>query len=210
MDLLKSLYWRYATKRMNGEKVPAEKLDRILESIRLSASSLGLQPYNVFIISNSELKEKIKPIAFNQHQIVTASHILVFAVWDNLTEERVNAYFDRVKEVRGNYPENMQMWKDMLHEKVTNNSAEENFTWLARQAYIALGTALAAAAIEEIDSTPMEGFNPKQLDELLGLREQNLKSVLIMPLGYRDETNDFLVNLPKVRREKEKFFTYLS
>lgn len=210
MDFIKHLQWRYATKRMTGEKVPSEKLNKILEAIRLSASSLGLQPYHVFVVENAEVKEKLQKVAFNQPQISKASQVLVFAVWDNLTEERINGYFDRVKEIRGAYPDNMQMWKDMLVGKIKNNTQGENFNWLARQAYIGLGTGLAAAAIEEVDATPMEGFEPEKLDDLLGLNEKNLRSVLIMPLGYRDVKNDYLFNLPKVRRDREQFFCFIS
>ena len=210
MDLIKQLNWRYATKRMTGQKIPSERISRILEAINLSASSLGLQPYTIFVISNPELKSKIQSIAFNQQQVSASSHLLVFASWDNLSEDRIDAYFERVKEVRGNYPENMKTWKDMLLGKIKTNSAEDNFNWLARQAYIALGTALACAAVEEIDSTPMEGFNPKQLDELLELPSKNLRSVLIMPLGYRDIENDYLVNLPKVRKEMDDLFIHMT
>ncbi len=208
MNFLKHLQWRYATKRMTGAKVPTDKLNKILEAIRFSASSLGLQPYNIFVVENAELKEQLQKIAFNQPQISKASQVIVFAVWDNLTEERINDYFERVKEIRGNYPDNMQMWKNHLMEKITKNTPEENFNWLARQAYIGLGTGLAAAAIEEVDSTPMEGFEPAKLDKLLGLKAKHLRSVLIMPLGYRDMENDFLVNLPKVRRAENQFIQF--
>ncbi len=209
MDLIKYLNWRYATKRMNGTKVPNEKVERILDAINLSASSIGLQPYTVFVIEDENLRKQIKPIANDQPQITECSHLLVFAAWDNLTEQRIDDFLNRTQEVRGSLPAKMKDWEMYLKNKAKNSSAEDNFNWNARQAYIGLGTALIAAAMEQVDATPMEGFDPKALDALLELDKKGLRSVLIMPLGYRDVANDYLVNLPKVRREKEKMFVRL-
>lgn len=205
MDLLSLLNNRYATKRMNGQKVPQEKLDTILESIRLSASSIGLQPYNIVVVADEDVKEKIKAVAFNQPQITEASHILVFAAWDNVTQERVDQFIQRIVKTR-NVTEESQAGTKAYLNNILNRTEEENFTWTARQAYIALGTALIAAAAENVDATPMEGFDNAALDELLGLREKGLKSVSILPIGYRDVENDWLVKLPKVRTEKETLF----
>ncbi len=205
MDLIKALNWRYATKRMNGNVVPKEKVDRILEATRLTASSLGLQPYSIMVIEDKKVLEQILPIANNQPQITTCSQLLVFASWDNLTNEHIDGFVARIKEVRGSFPESMAGYVNMLR-GMTQRPAEDNFNWLARQAYIALGTALIAAATEEVDATPMEGFNADELDKLLNLKEKGLRSVLIMPLGYRDEENDYLAKLPKVRRASEKLF----
>jgi len=206
MDLIKILNWRYATKRMNGAKVESEKLDRILEATRLTASSLGLQPYTVFVIEDKELLAQIQPIAHNQPQITACSQLLVFASWATLTNEHIDDFIARVAEVRGSFPESMAGYVDMLR-GMTQRSADENFNWLARQAYIALGTALIAAANEQVDATPMEGFDATALDKLLKLNEKGLRSVLIMPLGYRDAENDYLVKLPKVRTATEKLFS---
>lgn len=205
MDILSALNWRYATKRMNGQEIPQEKLDNILASVQLSASSVGMQPYNVLVIKDKELREKIKPIAFNQPQITESSHLLVFAAWDNITPDRVEDFIDRIAEVRNVSKDSLGTMR-AYGENFLKNSAEQNFSWAARQAYIALGTALVAAAAEEVDATPMEGFNGDALDELLGLKELGLKSVTLLPLGYRDIENDWLVNLPKVRTAKERLF----
>jgi nitroreductase / dihydropteridine reductase len=205
MDLIQTLNWRYATKRMNGQSVPQEKIDRILEATRLSASSLGLQPYTIFVINDKELLEKIQAVSNNQPQISACSHLLVFASWDNLTNERIDGFVEDFEEARGSLPESMVAYIDRLR-SMTQRPAEDNFNWLARQSYIALGTALVAAANEQVDSTPMEGFDNAELDKLLNLNAEGLRSVLIMPIGYRDAGNDFLVNLPKVRRSAEKLF----
>jgi len=209
MDILKLLNWRYATKRMNGKKVPQAKIDNILESIRLSASSIGLQPYTIYVIEDKTLLEKILPIAKGQPQMVECSHLVVFAAWNNLTEERIDAWLNDVLEARGSIAERTQNFALYLKGKAKNDPESENFTWIAKQSYIALGTALIAAAAEEVDATPMEGFDSAQLDALLKLDEKGLKSVLILPLGYRDEANDFLLNQKKVRRSAEDFFVKL-
>ena len=206
MDLIESLEWRYASKKMNGEKVPQEKVNKILEAIRLAPSSMGLQPYTVLIIEDPELKKQIQPIAFNQSQIGQSSHLLVFAAWDNVTPQHIEDYISHTAEVRKVAKESLNDFRETLLNMAKNRSPEENFSWAARQAYIAFGTALVAAATEEVDATPMEGFNSEALDELLNLKEKGLKSVTLLPLGFRDEEGDWLAKLPKVRREKEKLF----
>ena len=205
MDILSILNWRYAAKRMNGKGVPAEKIERILDSIQLSVSSIGLQPYNVLVITSKELREKIKAIAFNQPQITESSHLLVFAAWDNVTPERLEKYLNRVADLRHVHKDSLGALR-AYGESILKNTAEHNFNWAARQAYIALGTAVIAAAAEKVDATPMEGFNNEDLDDLLGLPGLGLKSVSLLPLGYRDIENDWLVNLPKVRTAKDELF----
>jgi nitroreductase len=190
---------------MNGNKVPQEKLEVILESVRLSASSIGLQPYRVIVIENPAVLEQIKPIANNQAQITEASHLLVFAAWADVTEDSIEEYLSLIASERKVSLESLGTMKGYMA-GLTKNTAEQNFNWAARQAYIALGTALIAAASQEVDATPMEGFDSAALDNLLGLPEKGLKSVSILPLGYRDINQDWLVSLPKVRTPKQKFF----
>lgn len=206
MDLIQSLEWRYASKRMNGEKVPEEKVNTILEAISLAPSSMGLQPYTVLLIEDEKLKEKIQPLAFNQPQVVESSHLLVFAAWDNVTPQHIEEYIEYTAGVRNVPAASLNDFKHTLLNMASNRTQEENFNWAARQAYIAFGTALVAAAAEKVDATPMEGFNNAALDELLNLKEKGLRSVTMLPLGFRDVENDWLVKLPKVRREKEKLF----
>mgnify|MGYP001489812806 FL=1 len=210
-DLIQKLQWRYAAKKMNPAKsVPQEKLDRILEAIRLTATSSGLQPYEVFVVTNKEVREKIKPIAWNQEQITDGSHLLVFAAWDNYTADRINMMFDLVNEQRGFKNEGWENYRQMLLSMYPQRDAEVNYQHAARQAYIGLGTALIAAAEEQVDATPMEGFDPKALDEILGLKALGLRSVVILPLGYRAEDGDWLVKLQKVRRAREDFVTEVA
>ncbi|MFL9834165.1 NAD(P)H-dependent oxidoreductase [Chryseobacterium terrae] len=210
MELLDKLNWRFATKAMNGQKVPQEKLDKILEAARLAPTSSGLQPFEVIVISNQEIKEQIKPHAWNQPQITDCSHLLVFAAWDNYTEERINKMFDLTNDIRGFKNEGWENYRQQLLQMYPPRPAEENFTHAAKQAYIAFGAAIIAAAFEEVDSTPMEGFSPEAVDEILNLKEKGLRSVLLLPIGYRDIENDWLVNLTKVRKSKEDFITELN
>lgn len=205
MDILSLLNWRYATKRMNGNKIPQEKVDIILESVRLSASSIGLQPYRVIVIENPEILKQIRPIANNQAQITEASHLLVFAAWSDVSEDSIEEYLNLIASERKVSLESLSAMRGFMA-GLTKNTSEQNFNWAARQAYIALGTALIAAASQEVDATPMEGFDAVALDTLLALPEKGLKSVSILPLGYRDVSQDWLASLPKVRTPKQKFF----
>jgi nitroreductase len=210
-DLIKKLQWRYAAKKMNPAKaVPQEKVDRILEAVRLTASSSGLQPYEVIVVTNKEVRAKIQAIAWNQAQVTDGSHLLVFAAWDNYTADRINKMFDLVNAERGFTSEGWEAYRQKLLNAYPNRPAEENYAHAARQAYIGVGTALIAAAEEQVDSTPMEGFDPAALDEILGLKARGLRSVVILPLGYRADEGDWLVNLKKVRRSKQDFITEVA
>ena len=208
MDILEQMNWRYATKKMNGAKIAPDKLNRILEAIRLSASSFGLQPYTIIVVEDAETRKKLLPAAYNQSQITDASHLLIFAAWENVTEERVDGYLKDISDTRGIPVESLTTYKGMMA-GLLGRSAEVNMNWAARQAYIALGTGLIAAAAEEVDSTPMEGFTPAAFDEILNLKEKGLKSLAILALGYRDAEHDPIVKLKKVRQSKEKLFIHI-
>lgn len=210
MELLDKLKWRYAAKAMNGNKIPQEKVDRILEAARLAPTSSGLQPFEIFVVTNQEIKEKIKPVAWNQSVITDCSHLLVFAAWDTYTEERINYMFDLTNEIRGFKNEGWENYRQMLLSSYPQKDAEENFNHAAKQAYIAFSQAIAAAAFEGVDATPIEGFDPDAVDEILGLREKGLRSAVLLPLGYREEDQDWLVNLVKVRKPKEDLVTVID
>ena len=207
MELLDKLNWRYATKAMNGQTIPQEKIDNIIEAISLAPTSSGLQPFEVYVITNQEVKDKIKPIAWNQSVVSDCSHLLVFAAWDTYTEVRINKMFDLVNDVRGFKNEGWENYRQMLLKGYPPRDAEENFNHAAKQAYIAFSQAIAAAAFEEVDATPMEGFDANAVDEILNLRERGLRSCVLLPLGYRDTENDWLVNLKKVRKSRADLIT---
>ncbi len=210
MDLMQTLNWRYATKKMDPAKaVPQDKVERILEAARLAPTSSGLQPFEIVVVTNRELRARIQPVAWNQSQVVDCSHLLVFAAWDNYTSERINMMFDLTNQQRG-ANEGWEQYRQRLLAMYVPRSTEENFQHAARQAYIALGIAMVAAAAEQVDCTPMEGFDAHALDQLLGLPAKGLRSVLLLPLGYRDAAGDWLVNLKKVRRPREQFVTEMK
>ena len=189
MELIDKLKWRYAAKAMNGQKVAQEKIDTIIEAASLAPTSSGLQPFEIMVVTNQEIKEKIRAIGWNQPVITDCSHLLVFAAWDNYTAERINKMFDLTNEIRGFKNEGWENYRQMLLGMYPQRDPEVNFQHAARQAYIAFSQAIAAAAFEGVDSTPIEGFDENALDEILGLREKGLRSCVILPLGYRDAEN---------------------
>jgi nitroreductase len=206
--LLERLNWRYATKKMDAARaLPRAKLDRILEAARLAPTSSGLQPFEIVVVTNPELRARIKPIARDQEQVQSCSHLLVFAAWDDYTPARINEMFDLTNAVRGFTSEGWEAYRNMLLQVYPPRGAAVNHEHAARQAYIGLAAAMIAAAFEEVDCTPMEGFDPPALDKLLGLDSRGLRSVALLPLGYRDTEGDWLVKLPKVRRPLERFVT---
>ncbi|RCW22044.1 nitroreductase [Ciceribacter lividus] len=209
--LLDKLNWRYATKKMDPTRVvPDDKVERILEAARLAPTSSGLQPYEVIVVTNPEVRARIREVAWNQAQVTDGSHLLVFAAWDNYTADRINMMFDLVNKERGFTNEGWENYRQMLLNTYVPRDPEVNFQHAARQAYIGFGLALTAAAFEGVDATPMEGFEPDKVDEILGLRERGLRSVTIMPLGYRETEGDWLVNLKKVRRPKDSFVSVVA
>ncbi len=207
MALIDALKWRYATKKMNGQAVPQEKVDYILEAAKLAPSSSGLQPYKIFVITNKDLKDKIRTVSFDQSQVTDASHVLVWAAWDGYSLDRISTVFDRTIAERGIPANAMDEYKQRLWGMYEPLGQEWHAHHAAKQAYISFGVAIAAAAEQEVDATPMEGFIPAEVDKLLGLNELGLKSVLVLPLGYRDHENDWLVNMKKVRTPQEDFIT---
>lgn len=210
MELLEKLKWRYAAKAMNGEVVPQEKVHNILEAARLTATSSGLQPFEIMVITNQEIKEKIKEVAWKQSVVTDCSHLLVFAAWDHYTADRINMMFDLTNDMRGFKNEGWENYRQMLLGMYPQRDPQVNFEHAAKQAYIALGNTLTAAAFEGVDSTPIEGFNPAKVDEILGLKEMGLRSCVIQTLGYRKADKDWLVNLKKVRRPMEQFARFID
>jgi len=210
VNFIDNLNKRYATKAMNGEVVPQAKIDNILEAIRLAPTSSGLQPFEVFVITNKETKAQIREIAWNQPQVTDCSHLLVFAAWDNYTADRINFMFDLTNEVRGFKNEGWENYRQMLLTNYPKRDPETNFESAARQTYIALMAAIIQATYDGVDSTPMEGFEPAALDKILGLAEKNLRSTLLLPLGYRDAEKDWLVNLVKVRKPMDQLVTTIK
>lgn len=208
--LLEMLDWRYATKKMDPSKqVAQEKLDAIIEAIRMAPTSSGTQPFELILVTNPDVLAKIRSAAMDQAQITDGSHLLVFAAWDNYTDARIDAVTQANVEARGDVPMIHQYYGN-LKENYVPREADVNFAHAARQAYIALGIGLVAAAEQGVDSTPMEGFDPTAVDTILGLGERGLRSVVLLPLGYRDAAGDWLLPMAKVRKTREAMVTEVN
>ncbi len=199
------LQWRYATKKMDPSRAVSEdKVARILDAVQLAPTSSGLQPFELIVVSNPDLRARMRKIAFDQAQLTDGSHVLVFAAWDGYSENRIDGVIEDMAEQRGGISEGVIEYYTNLKDNYLTRPAQDNFDHAARQTYIALGFALMAAAFEEVDSTPMEGFDNDEMDALLGLRKRGLRSVSILPLGYREPENDWLYGLKKTRRPMER------
>ena len=199
--------WRYATKKMDPTKaVPSEKVDAIVEAVRMAPTSSGTQPFELFVITNADVRSEIQEAASGQLQITEGSHLLVFAAWDNYTEDRIDEVLQLNKDARGDSPM-IDGYYGNLKANYVPRDAETNYAHAARQAYIALGFAMLAAAEQKVDSTPMEGFDPAKVDKILGLSELGLRSVVLLPLGYRDPSGDWLLPMEKVRKPLDTLVT---
>ncbi len=206
---LENQNWRYATKKFDAtKKISNKDLNTLKEAIRLSSSSYGLQLYKVFIIENSELRAKIQPAAWGQSQIVDASHLIVFANQTTVTDEDIDGYLKNVAETR-NIPETaLSGYGDFMKGGILAKSEDEKANWTSKQTYLALANLLNAAAELKIDVTPMEGFVPAQVNEILGFNELGLNASLIAPIGYRSE-EDATQHQKKVRKSNEELFITL-
>ncbi|QRA45208.1 NAD(P)H-dependent oxidoreductase [Chryseobacterium cucumeris] len=206
MSLIENLNWRHAVKAYDPtKKVSQEDLNTILESARLAPTSSGLQPFRIIVVENQELKEKMVAGALNPEVMRDSSHVLVFAAWDSYSNEKIDKVYDYHTDVRDLPRGRFGSYTDKIKEIYGAQTPEEHFAHTARQTYIALGIALAQAAELKIDSTPAEGFSNDVVDEVLGLRELGLKSVSLLYLGYRDEANDWLSTMKKVRIPMDEF-----
>lgn len=205
--LIESLNWRYATKKFDpSRKVTSEDLKTLKEAIRLSASSYGLQPYEVLVIEDPEIRKQLKEVSWGQTQITDASHLIVFANKTNVTAKDTEAYMNNISKTRNIPVENLSGFSDMINNTVISLPQEAKHTWTAKQTYIALGSLLAAAAELRIDACPMEGFDPEGYNRILGLDKKGLNASVIATIGYRAQEDD-TQHYAKVRRPAEELFT---
>lgn len=210
MKLIEALNWRYATKRMTGEKLDEETVNQIIEAARLAPTSAGLQPVHLYVISDQETKAKIQPIAFGQPQIVESSHLIVFTSWATIPDEEIDKVYEYTNAQRGISNDKTADTVANLKQLFSTFSEEEQYHHTAKQAHIAFGIAIAAAAELGVDTTPMEGFDKARIDEFLDLKSKNLRSVVLLSLGKRKVDEDWLLPLKKIRQPKEKFITEIK
>ncbi|MGS2738523.1 NAD(P)H-dependent oxidoreductase [Sinomicrobium sp. M5D2P17] len=201
MNTIEQLRWRYATKKFDAARQLGEDQVEVLkEAFNLTALSFGLQPVKLVIVSDPEKKKELLPHAFDQKQVTDASHLLIFCIETVIDEEFIRSYFDKVKAVRNTSEEVLKPYRDFLIADFNKKTSEEIESWAKNQAYLALGNLLTVCAMEKIDACPMEGFLPGEFDKVLGLGHEGLRSVLIMPVGYRAE-DDIFSTMEKVRKE---------
>lgn len=201
MNVIEALKWRYATKSFDNDKrVSKEKLDILLDGFNLTATSYGLQPLKLLVIENKKLQQKLVPFSMNQEQVAQASHVLVICIETLIDKAFIENYFSLVKSVRNTPDAILNPFKDFLIDDFEGKSQNEIKEWSIKQAYLVLGNLLTICALEEIDACPMEGFEPKEYDQILNLKSKGLQSVLVLPIGYRAE-DDYMAELKKVRKE---------
>ncbi|RXR28310.1 NAD(P)H-dependent oxidoreductase [Flavobacterium piscinae] len=208
-DFITNQKWRYATKKFDAtKKISSEDLETLKEAIQLSTSSYGLQPYKIFVIENPELRAKIQPAAWGQSQITDASQLLVFANITNFGETEIDNYINLMAETRGITAESVKGYADFMKMKITTLPEEQRNTWTSKQTYLALANLMNAAAELKIDVTPMEGFEPEKVNEILGLEKLGLHASLLATIGYRHE-EDATQHYKKVRKPKNELFINL-
>lgn len=209
MNYIESLQKRYSVKKFNKDKkISPEILRNLLSAGQLSVSSLGLQPYKIFVIESDEMKNKLIPAFRNPSQISTCSHLIVLATKKNVEEKYVDGYFRHITEVREVPMESLDLFRKSIDQYIRSLSVEEEFHWHQKQAYIVLGQMIFAAALEEVDSCPMEGFNENLMNEILGIDSSVETATVTLALGYRAEDDDFQ-HLKKVRKPEDKLFKFL-
>ena len=208
--IIESLSWRYATKKFDtNKKLSENKVKTLKEAFNLTATSFGLQTISMLVISNEELKKSLIEHAYNQKQVYEASHLLVICIQNDIKDKDVNDFFDNIKVIR-NTPETiLESYRNYLLQSMRDKSVEERQQWSMNQAYIALGNLMTVCAVEGIDSCPMEGFNPEKYDEILNLKDKGLKSLLLLPVGYRAE-DDMFATFKKVRKDINKTIIELN
>lgn len=210
MNSIENLQWRYAVKKFDNHKTLTEtQINTLKEAFNLTATSYGLQPVKLLVIHNKEIQQQLVEHSWGQQQVAQASHVLVLCIDTNLGEPDVDKYFERVQEIRNTPDEIINSFRDYLKNAIASKSIEDLLSWGKNQAYIALGNLMTVCANERIDSCPMEGFLPEKYDEVLNLKEKNLTSVLVLPVGYRAE-DDFMKDQKKVRKNIEEIILEIS
>ncbi|MDQ0476101.1 MULTISPECIES: NAD(P)H-dependent oxidoreductase [Chryseobacterium] len=209
MNYLEALNKRYSVKKFDPEKtVSSDVLFHILEAARLSASSLGLQPYRLLIVQSPEMKQKLIPAFYNPSQISTCSHLIVIVSKNNIGNEYIGNYFNHISETREVPLESLNPFKESISKHIQHLDSEEVMIWADKQSYIVLGNLMFAAALENVDTCPMEGFSQEKIDIVLGIDTEKEKVAVTLALGYRSEEDQFQ-NLKKVRKPNDKLFKFI-
>ncbi len=210
MELVKNLNWRYATKSFDPSKeITVSELEKLKEVVKLSASSYGLQAYKILFIENPIIREKLKNHSWGQQQVTDASHLMVFCRYDNLTDQHIDDFIFLKAMVQNVSMDQLKGYGDFIKSKLSNKSVQEIEHWMEKQIYIALGNLLMGCAELKIDACPIEGFQNEQYDDILGLKEKGLKSVVVTAIGYRSSTDENQHQV-KVRKSKTSLFEHMD
>jgi nitroreductase len=209
--VLNQLRWRYATKQFDPQRrISNEDWSTLEQSLVLTPSSFGLQPWQFIVVTDQQTKNKLRPASWNQSQIADASHVVVFAVKRELGVADAERYIARIAETRKVSPESLQSFKDVLLGFLSQPSDKFDLNgWATRQVYIALGNFLNTAALIGVDTCPMEGIDPAKYDEILGLSARGYKTVVVAAAGYR-AASDKYATLPKVRYNADEVITHIA
>ena len=208
--VIEDLNWRYATKKFDpSKKISTSDIEVIKESLRLTASSYGLQPNHFLIIENVSLREELVPASYGQQQVLEASHLIVICAYNDLTEQHVDSYVENIISTRESDPDRVKNYGDFMKKTFAEMSNEDKLTWASKQAYIVLGQLLHTCATLRIDSTPMEGFIPERYSDILDLKDKHLTPILVCPIGYRHE-EDATQHLGKVRKNQADLFDIIK
>ncbi|REC80254.1 NAD(P)H-dependent oxidoreductase [Chryseobacterium elymi] len=208
MNYLEALSRRYSVKKFNHEIIPQDILHNILESGKLSASSLGLQPYKILVVESEEMKQKLIPAFYNPSQVSTCSHLIVIISKKTIEENYIHGYFNHISEVRKTPVEKLDLFRKSINQHITQKTQDEIFNWAEKQSYIVLANLMYAAAIENIDSCPMEGFRQDLIEEILDINPETEKVTVTLAVGYRSEEDHFQ-HMKKVRKPNEKLFKFI-
>lgn len=201
--------WRYATKKFDRtKKVSEADLETLLEATRLSASSYGLQPYHIYVITDDKIREELKPASWGQSQITDSSHLIVFANSTDFDAELVDSYLENVSETRNIPQEGLKGYGDFMKSKLLDLPTEIKGNWTTKQVYLAFGNAMQAAAELRIDTCPLEGFEADKYNAILGLEAKKQNAAVVLAVGYRSE-EDETQHYAKVRKSKEELFTHI-
>jgi nitroreductase / dihydropteridine reductase len=210
MNIIEQLKWRYATKDFDkAKKLTVNQLHTLLESVNLSASSYGMQPFEVIVIENQELKDRLRTVSGDQSQVSDASQLILFAARNNLSPLHVEEYIQRIMSIRNVSYDSLSDYRNRIVKSISSKSQETLYQWASRQIYIALGFLLVTAAVEEIDACPIEGFEKEMYDEILGLKEKGLSSVVMVAVGYRSADDKYQFK-PKVRKSIKELITFYN
>ncbi len=210
MNIIEQLQWRYATKNFdNTKKLTVDQLHTLLQSVNLSASSYGMQPFEVMVIENQNLKDRLRVVSGDQSQVSDASQLILFAARNNLSPVHVEEYIQRIMTIRNVSYDSLSDYRNRIIKSISSKSPEALLQWASRQIYIALGFLLVAAAVEKIDACPIEGFEKEMYDEILGLKEKGLSSVVMAAVGFRSADDKYQFK-PKVRKSIKELITFYN